>query len=87
MELKGLDNTAAAIDYEFAKSSSTAIRLLRAGKAAVDGGEHGAISLWYDDDRKLRGSRCVRWNEVELKTFRTQALAMKWYRGALKKIR
>lgn len=86
MELRGLPNTKGVVEYEFASSASAALRVLRKGKAASDGQRNGAINLWRDDDGKLRGSRCVHFMEVELKTFRTQSQAAKWYRRALKKI-
>lgn len=87
MELRELPDTDAAIECEFASSPSRALRVLRTGKAATDAGDRGAINLWYDDSGKLRGTRYVHWMQVELKTFRTQTLAAKWYKSALKKIR
>lgn len=86
MNLKGLPNTKDPIECEFAHSASAALRVLRTGKAPTDAGNRGAINLWYDDDGKLRGTRCVHLMQVELKTFRTQTAAAKWYRSALKKI-
>lgn len=86
-ELRGLQDTKGDVECVFAHSPSTAIRVVRTGKAATDAGDNGAISLWYDDNGKLRGTRCVHFMEVELKTFATQAKAAKWYKGALKKIR
>lgn len=87
MEMRGLPDTKDAIECIFAHSPSAAIRILRTGKVATDAGDNGAINIWYDDNGKLRGARCVHLMQVELKTFRTQALATKWYRSALKKIR
>jgi len=86
MEVRGLPDTKDAVECVFARSASAALRVVRIGKAATDAGDRGAIDLWYDDNGDLRGTRCVHLAQVELKKFRTQAQAAKWYRGVLKKI-
>jgi hypothetical protein len=86
MYMRDLPDTPGSLDCAFAFSASAAIKVIRTGKVATDAGDQGAISLWYDGKNKLRGSRCVHMAQIELKTFKNQAQAAKWYRQALKKI-
>lgn len=86
MELRGLPNTAGAIEAVFANSATAALRIIRDGKGATMAADNGSVSLWRDDDGKLRGTRCFYMRDMESLTFKNASLAATWYRRALKKI-
>ena len=86
MELRGLPNTAGAIECVFAESATAALRVIRDGKAASMAGDRGSMNLWRDDNNQLRGDRCFYMRQMELRTFRNASDAAKWYRRTLKKV-
>lgn len=52
--LEGLPGTTSDKEFDFFRSPDGALKILRAGRAAVASETNGAINVWKDDDGNYR---------------------------------